>query len=43
MSGADAAARLSDTGQLLIRINFERGPGQPGPFDIKIVYKRRKE
>jgi hypothetical protein len=31
------------TGQLLIRINFERVPEQPGPFDIKIVYNRSKE
>jgi hypothetical protein len=30
-------------GQLLIRINFERVPEQPGPFDIKIVYNRSKE
>ena len=29
------------TGQLLIRVNFERVPGQPGPFDIKLVYNRR--
>jgi hypothetical protein len=31
------------TGQLLIRINFERIRDEPGPFDIKIVYNRRKE
>jgi hypothetical protein len=28
------------TKQLLIRINIERLPGQPGPFDIKLVYNR---
>ena len=31
------------TGQLLIRINFERIRDEPGPFDVKIVYNRRKE
>lgn len=31
------------TGQLLIRINFERMRDEPGPFDVKIVYNRRKE
>jgi hypothetical protein len=31
---------LPSTGQLLIRVNFERPPGQPGPFDIKLVYNR---
>jgi hypothetical protein len=31
------------TGQLLIRINFERMRDEPGPFDITIVYNRRKE
>jgi hypothetical protein len=30
------------TGQLLIRINFERMRDEPGPFDVKIVYNRRK-
>jgi hypothetical protein len=29
------------TGQLLIRINFERLPGQPGPFEIKLVYNKK--
>jgi hypothetical protein len=29
------------TGQLLIRVNCERVPAQPGPFDIKLVYNRR--
>lgn len=28
------------TKQLLIRVNFERRRGQPGPFDIKLVYSR---
>jgi hypothetical protein len=28
------------TKQLLIRVNFERHRGQPGPFDIKLVYNR---
>lgn len=28
------------TKQLLIRVNFERRLGQPGPFDIKLVYNR---
>jgi hypothetical protein len=28
------------TRQLLIRVNFERVTGQPGPFDIKLVYNR---
>ena len=28
------------TKQLLIRVNFERVRGQPGPFDIKLVYNR---
>jgi hypothetical protein len=31
------------TGQLLIRINFERMRDVPGPFDVKIVYDRRNE
>ena len=31
------------TGQLLIRINFERVRDEPGPFDVKIVYNRRKK
>lgn len=26
--------------QLLIRVNIERLPGQPGPFEIKLVYDR---
>jgi hypothetical protein len=26
------------TGQLVVRINFERRPGEPGPFEIKLVY-----
>jgi len=26
------------TGQLVVRINFERRRGEPGPFDIKLVY-----
>jgi hypothetical protein len=29
------------TRQLLVRVNFERVPGAPGPFDIKIVYNRQ--
>jgi hypothetical protein len=29
------------TGQLLIRVNFERVPGQPGPFEIKLVYNKK--
>jgi hypothetical protein len=28
------------TRQLLIRVNFERIRGQPGPFDIRLVYDR---
>ncbi len=28
------------TKQLLIRVNFERVRGNPGPFDIKLVYDR---
>ena len=28
------------TRQLLIRVNFELVPGQPGPFEIKLVYNR---
>lgn len=28
------------TKQLLIRVNFERRRGQPGPFEIKLVYNR---
>jgi hypothetical protein len=28
------------TRQLLIRINFERRRGEPGPFEIKLVYAR---
>lgn len=28
------------TKQLMIRVNFERVRGQPGPFDIKLVYNR---
>jgi hypothetical protein len=35
-------AIVPTTGQLLIRINFERVPGQPGPFEIKLVYNRSK-
>jgi len=30
------------TRQLLIRVNFERVPGEPGPFDIKLVYNRAR-
>jgi hypothetical protein len=33
---------VPSTGQLLIRVNFERLPGYPGPFDIKLVYNRSK-
>jgi hypothetical protein len=29
------------TGQLVIRVNFERVPGQPGPFEIKLVYNKK--
>lgn len=29
------------TGQLVIRVNFERLPGQPGPFEIKLVYNKK--
>jgi hypothetical protein len=29
------------TKQLLIRVNFERRRGQPGPSDIKLVYNRQ--
>jgi hypothetical protein len=28
------------TKQLLVRVEFERSPGQPGPFEIKQVYNR---
>ena len=28
------------TRQLLIRVNVERVPGDPGPFEIKLVYNR---
>ena len=28
------------TKQLLIRVNFERLPGRPGPFEVKLVYNR---
>jgi hypothetical protein len=28
------------TGQLLIRVNFERVRGKPGPFEIKLVYDK---
>jgi hypothetical protein len=28
------------TRQLMVRVNFERIRGQPGPFDIKLVYNR---
>lgn len=28
------------TKQLLIRVNFERERGQPGPFEIRLVYNR---
>lgn len=35
-------ALVPSTGQLLIRVNFERLPGYPGPFDIKLVYNRSK-
>lgn len=28
------------TKQLLIRVNFERGPRERGPFDVKLVYDR---
>ena len=28
------------TKQLLVRVNFERRPVQPGPFDVKLVYNR---
>jgi len=28
------------TRQLLIRVNIERLPGEPGPFEIKLVYNR---
>jgi hypothetical protein len=28
------------TKQLLIRVNFERRRGEPGPFDIKLVYNK---
>jgi hypothetical protein len=31
------------TGELQSRINFEPMRDEPGPFDVKIVYKRRKE
>lgn len=31
------------TGQLVVRINFERRRGEPGPFDIKLVYDRRRQ
>jgi hypothetical protein len=35
-------ALVPSTGQLLIRVNFERLPGYPGPFDVKLVYNRSK-
>jgi hypothetical protein len=28
------------TRQLLIRVNFERIPGNPGPFEIRLVYNK---
>jgi hypothetical protein len=28
------------TKQLIVRVEFERSPGQPGPFEIKQVYNR---
>ena len=28
------------TKQLLVRVGFERGPGQRGPFEVKLVYNR---
>jgi hypothetical protein len=31
---------LVPTKQLLIRVNFERLRGEPGPFEIKLVYNR---
>jgi hypothetical protein len=34
-------AIVPTTGQLLIRVNFERVPGQPGPFEIKLVYNKK--
>lgn len=30
--------RAPTTGQLVVRINFEREPGEPGPFEIRFVY-----
>lgn len=33
-------SRVPTTGQLLIRVNFERLRGQPGPFEVKLVYNR---
>ena len=33
-------ALVPTTKQLLIRVNFERVRGQPGPFDIKLIYNR---
>ena len=34
---------LVPTKQLLIRVNFERVRGEPGPFDIKLVYNRARQ
>jgi hypothetical protein len=36
-----AYAIVPTTGQLVIRVNFERVPGQPGPFEIKLVYNKK--
>jgi hypothetical protein len=35
-----AYALVPTTKQLLIRVNFERVRGEPGPFEIKLVYNR---
>jgi hypothetical protein len=35
-----AYALVRTTKQLLIRVNFERVRGEPGPFDINLVYNR---
>lgn len=35
-----AYSLVPTTGQLLIRVNFERRPKEPGPFEIKLVYGR---
>jgi hypothetical protein len=35
-----AYSLVPTTGQLMIRVNFERTPGQPGPFEIRLVYGR---